>query len=219
MDPQVSNSFIPKKPLVPTRSSGSLSGLLLLVSILMFMVSLAGAGGAFLYERYLIGAIAAKDLSLERAQAAYEPETVQALIRLDSRINESKSLLNKHIAPSAIFNFLALKTLEKVQLTSFDYQVDDGGTASLQLVGIADSFSTLALQSDEFGSTDVLRNVIFSDIVIQPENGKVSFSVYADIDPASIVYSKNMESRSVMPLPEETDQGTTTTPVSAPNTQ
>ncbi len=198
MDPQVSTSFIPKKPLVPARARGSASGLVLLLAILIFIGSVVAGGGVFAYDRYLKSTIASKQHSLELAQAAYEPGVIESLIRLDSRLGESKRLLGKHLAPSAIFMFLSTQTLERVQLTSFDYVVDESGAATLELVGVADTFSALALQSDQFGTSNVLRNVIFSNILISPTTGKVSFAVHADVDPSLLLYTKNLNRESVL---------------------
>ncbi|MDZ4226436.1 MAG: hypothetical protein U1C66_03015, partial [Patescibacteria group bacterium] len=106
MDPQVSTSFIPKKPLTEGRR-GSSSGLIFLLALLIFTGSVVAAGAAFLYGTYLNNALTAKARSLETAQGAFESAgAIENLIRLDSRIKEAKSLLGEHVAPSAIFYFL-----------------------------------------------------------------------------------------------------------------
>ena len=99
--------------------------------------------------------------------------------------------MHNHLAPSSIFAFLSQETLQKVRFTSFTYTVgsaDKGPTIALQ--GIADSFATVALQSDQLGSSKVLKDVIFSDITIET-NGGVGFSVAASLDPSFILYSNN----------------------------
>lgn len=206
MDPQVSTSFIPKKPLVPARARGSLGGLLVLVSILVLIASGVAAGAVFGYQQYLKSSIVSKSDSLQKAQAAYDANAIASLIRLDTRIKEAARVIDAHVAPSAIFTFLAEQTLEKVQLTSFDYQLQEDGVVDIAIEGTADTFSTLALQSDQFGSSDVLRDVIFSNILINPVNGKVNFTVHAGIDPAFILYSKHLRAQPpVIPAASESE--------------
>lgn len=189
MDPQVGASFIPKKPLVgESRRRSGMFGLVMFVSIMVFIISLVAAGATVLYVQYLKGALVSKSESLTRSQEAIGPAAIQDLIRLDDRINQSKALLSKHVAISAIFDFLSAQTLEKVQFTDFEYAAGEKGVATIRLSGVADSFSTIALQSDQFGASKTLKDVIFSNIVIA-ESGSVSFSVSAGVDPTLTLYS------------------------------
>jgi hypothetical protein len=192
MDPQVSASFIPKKPLADSRPrGGGGGGLFSLLGLLFFIASLVAGGGAFLYERYLNSTLENQKIALQKSQEAYDLPTIQALIRFDSRINEAKKTLIGHLSPSAIFTFLSQQTLEKVQFTDFHYDVGAGehGT-TISMSGLTDKFETIALQSDQLGKNPALKNIIFSDIGIK-EGGKVGFTVKADVDSALILYSNS----------------------------
>jgi hypothetical protein len=192
MDPQVSTSFIPKKPLAesPVRRRRGTS-LFYLLALLIFIASVVAAGGAFVYGRYLTASLDSKKDQLEKYQASFDLPTIQALIRFDSRLTQARMIIGKHIAPSAIFSFLSQQTLEKVQFKNFDYLVGDADhPPTITLTGVADSFATIALQSDQFGNSKVLKDIIFSDISIQGPN-KVAFSVKASVDPALILYSNS----------------------------
>jgi len=219
MDPQVSTSFIPKKPLVENRR-GSSSGFIFLIALLVFIGSVVAAGAAFLYGTYLESALAAKIRSLETAQGAFESAgAIETLIRLDRRLIEGKKLLSEHIAPSAIFYFLSAQTLERVRFTSFDYQLQKDGTAKIELKGITDDFPTIALQSDQFGASKVLRNIIFSDIAVEATGG-VSFSLSATVEPELLLYSKNLTQAPAVVVPQGTPAaptGATSTASSTPN--
>jgi len=218
MDPQVSTSFIPKKPLVEGRRGGAF-GLIFLLALLIFIGSVVAAGAAFLYGTYLTNSITAKARSLETAQGAFESAgAIENLIRLDSRINEARGLLQSHVAPSAIFFFLSAQTLERVRFTSFAYQLKGDGSATIELQGATDDFQTIALQSDQFGASKVLRNIIFSEITVEAEGG-VSFSLSATVDPALLLYSKNLtQSANIIlpPAPEVESAPATSTPTSTP---
>ncbi len=216
MDPQVSASFIPKKPLAEARGNrrGG-GGLFFLLALLIFIASLIAAGGSFLYGRYLNVSLDAKKASLVKYQQAYDLPTIQTLIRFDTRIIEARRILATHLAPSAIFAFLSEQTLEKVQFTDFDYSIDASDrTAEIHMAGMADSFATIALQSDQLGGSKLLKDIIFSNISIQ-EGGKVAFSLSAKVDTALILYSNsyaNAQAPTIVPIDTSPTQGTSTTP-------
>ena len=204
MDPSVSSSFIPKKPLTGERGHAGAYGFILLISILVFIASGVAAGGAFVYGRILEGSLESKKKSLEAAKGAYDPGVIEDLIRLDARINQGRALLGTHVAPSSIFALLSEQTLEDVRFGSFEYTIKEDASAFVSLKGEAKDFSTVALQSDQFGGSKMLRDVIFSDITIGPEGG-VGFSVSATIEPANLLYSKYLGSSTVLPLPTESE--------------
>lgn len=192
MDPQVPTSFIPKKPLVGESRSGG-GGLIMLLAILIFVASLLAGGGVFAYEKYLDKALADKDASLKKAEGAFDTASIVDLSRLDIRLGEAHNLLQSHVAPSGVFTFLSATTLERVQFTSLDLGIDVDGSAKIQLSGVADSFSSLALQSDQFSGAKVLRDVVFSGISNDP-TGRVQFSVSASVDPSILSYAKQNSS-------------------------
>lgn len=204
MDPQVSNSFIPKKNLetASARPAGKGTGLLLLLAVLIFVASLVAAGSVFAYQGLLKQSIANKSASLKLNEKAYDPGVIQELIRVDTRLNEAKSLLDKHIAPSAIFAFLAQQTLEKVQFVNFSYNVSQDGSSKITLNGLADSFSTVALQSDQLGASKILKNVVFSGVTVDAASGKVGFSVSADVASSLTLYSNALTTNPAIPIEE-----------------
>ncbi len=188
MDPQPPTSFIPKKPLVGEASSGG-GGLLTLLAVLIFVISLVAAGGAFAYGKYLDKALADKDSSLKKAEGAFDTASIVDLSRLDIRLGEARTLLENHVAPSGVFTFLSATTLERVQFTSLSLEIGSEGSGKILLNGIADSFSSLALQSDQFSGAKVLRDVVFSGISTDT-TGRVQFSVSASVDPSILSYAK-----------------------------
>lgn len=196
MDPSVSGSFIPKKPLTSDARRLGGGGLLTLLGLLCFVGSIAAAALVFGYHTLLMRNLVQSEQSLERAEGAFDSAVIQDLVRLDQRIDQAKSLLARHVAPSLIFSILAGITLERVQFTSFDYELQSEGGAAIALSGIADSFSVVALQSDAFGASRELRDVVFSDIAVN-ESGRVTFTVRATVTTPNILYSKSLGGVSV----------------------
>lgn len=191
MDPQVQGSFIPKASLAATASRNAGPGLFLLIGVLVFIASLFAAGGVFAYGQLLDRSLVDKDAQLKTAEGAFDALAIQDLVRMDKRLTQAELLLQKHVAPSALLLFLGTITLERVQFTSMDFTLEQDGSGRLALAGSADSFSGVALQSDQFSAAKVFRDVIFSDITVN-EVGRVTFSVNATVDPVLLLYSRNL---------------------------
>ncbi|HEV8677664.1 MAG TPA: PilN domain-containing protein, partial [Candidatus Paceibacterota bacterium] len=186
------------------------------VSVLIFIASVVAAGAVFAYEQLLNQSIASKSASLSLNEKAYDPGVIQELSRVDTRITQAQGLLQKHVAPSAIFAFLSQQTLEKVQFTAFDYTLGADGSAKITLGGVADSFSTVALQSDQFGASKILKDVVFSNVAVGAD-GNVGFSVSATVDPSLIVYSNAITANPAAPIESapQTPVSTTTSSTTA----
>lgn len=180
------------------------------------MISVVAAGAAFAYQGYLSSSIDSKKTSLQRSEGAYDLPVIQDLVRIDSRLGQAKVLLQRHTAPSAVFDILSQLTLARVQLTSFDYALQSDGSAQLRLAGVGDSFSTVALQSDQFGSSRVLHDIVFSGVTV--DQGGVSFSVTATVDPAAISYAKSLVASAALTLPAPEGAAPTTNSTSSPQT-
>lgn len=186
MADQFNTSFIPKKT-EERRTRRSSMGFLSFLATLIFILVLVGAGGSFLYERFLNGSIVRKQESLERAREAFEPRLIQELSRLDARIESTQGLFADHRALSPLFAVLEDLTLVNVRFNDFTYaETAVGNTITLQ--GEATSFGTLALQADEFSDSPFIRDPIFSGLAVN-DRGRVNFNFTATIDPSLLVYT------------------------------
>jgi hypothetical protein len=193
MDPQVQASFIPKKSLEMGASprGGGFGGLVFLIALLFFVSSLVAAGASFAYTQYLQKSIVDKGASLKKAEGAYNPGTIEDLSRLDNRLIQSNMLLNKHVAVSGIFSFLSTQTLVNVAFSNFTYELGGDGSAKITMNGAADSFSTVALQSDQFNGNKLLKDVLFSSITVGA-GGRISFNVNATVDSSILLYKNTI---------------------------
>ena len=212
MDATPQASFIPKAAM-DSRSgaSGAFVSLALLIAIFLFVASCVAAGAAFTYQRFLEGKITEDKTSLETAKTQFDPSTIQELVRTDLRINNAKTLLTNHVAPSALFSFLANNTLSSVQFSNFDYTLSENGAATISLQGQADSFATVALQSDLFGSNKLLKDVAFSGVSVT-QTGSVNFSVKATLNPQVINYKQTLTATNTAPASAAVQPVATTTP-------
>lgn len=190
MEVKMQTSFIPKKPVVEARPESGGVSLFLLLSIIIFIVSTALAAGVWLYQGSLITKIETAKKDLAAAKASYEEDTINPLIRLDDRINESTKLLNNHIAISPIFTLLEVNILRNVRLKTMKFSYAGADKIKVDLSGSATSYDVLSKQSDTLGRED-LRKSIYQPVVsdFNPTlDGSISFNFSAMVRPSLISY-------------------------------
>lgn len=192
MDPRFQTSFIPKKPIVsqPDRAPSAVNLFSLLATIL-FIVSLALSGGVFFYKQFIVKQITESKITLERAKDAFEPETINQIIRLDTRLDLGKKLLSSHQSVTPFFDFLSSVTLKTVRFKEFNFAYLAKDKIQVVMKGQARNYAAVALQSDLFNAQKSLKNVIISDMALEAA-GTVSFSVSATVDSRLVSYSASL---------------------------
>lgn len=194
MADQFQTSFIPKKTAeTEQRDSFSGAGLSLFIGILTLVISVVLVGGVFAYDAYLNSAAQRKEEQLQQQREAFAPELIREMARLSDKIITAESLLSKHVAVSEIFELLQQTTLKTVRLTSFSFSNTDRGV-QVTLQGEGLSFTSVALQADEFSKNPNLSGTVFSGFALN-NFGNVAFSATTIVNPNLISYSKGMERR------------------------
>lgn len=196
---QTQSSFIPRKPSEVEQLAGPPRGgmgFVTVVSLVVFLVSALSAGGAYVYEQYLKQGNKSKETTLLKVKTEFEPEIILDLQALGQRIEVANGLLASHPALTLLLSALGESTLQTVQFTKLTY-VRSGtklGIADVSLEGRAQSFSSVALQSDEFGKSRAFKNPIFSGIVpvATAAGGGVRFSVKLEADMNVLSYQKTV---------------------------
>jgi len=220
--PIIPTSFVPHSATAVTdRRSNSFgfSSILSTLAYLFLLLTLLSAAAVFVYDRILVSEQAGKDAQLATAVSSLNQSTINQFLRLSNRFTSAKTLLDGHIALSGLFNLLESVTPANVSFSSLSVAIDDSGVATIDANGIAKSFNTLAIASNDFGTDAQLKNVIFSSLAIEP-NGAVTFVLSATLDPALIAYTGTGTSATIEPAagsiaPVAT---TTTTTTSTPTT-
>lgn len=192
METKFQTSFIPKQPVnevAPHRASSA--SLFFLLAFIIFMTSVATAGGVFIYAKVIETKIKDGNKQLTLNKNAFDSNTIKELTRLDSRINSSDTLLKQHRSVSTLFQVLSNTTLKNVRFTDFSYAaVED--KISLSMRGQAFNYETVALQAKAF-TDPILKNVfkspIFGDLTLD-QQGNVAFSYSTGIDPFLVDYYK-----------------------------
>ena len=173
---------------VPRRAAtGGLLELFMLVSLVLFVASGALGIGVYLYNQYLETSSASKLDNLERASAAFEPNLIQELTRLDDRMRAASDILDRHLAPSAFFRMLEQTTLQTVSFRTLSFDVTDLQNATIKMEGIAESVNSIAHQADLFSKINMVGSPIFSDIDRRADG--VHFVLSASLHTAALNYA------------------------------
>ncbi len=190
-------SFIPKKPITQAQGKKPQKGvnLILFTSLILFLATLLVAGGVFVYQSLLERQERSLALSIERAREAIEPELVDSLKRIDSRIEATRQILDGHLVISTVFNLLGQLTLESVSFDGLLFSIEPNGKIILKLSGVSRDYSAVALQSVIFGENRFIENSIFSNLHLNPQ-GNVLFNFSANINDRLVSY-KNIDSSSL----------------------
>ncbi len=189
MDPRFQTSFIPKKPIVSVPGgSPKTINLFALLATVLFIGTIILAGGVFFYKGYLEKGLEQDIKNLEEARKEDDPNLIQMVIRLDSRIETADKLINSHVAVSPFFNYLSTITLKSVRFRDFSFAYLDKNTVTVSLAGEAQGYEAVALQSDLLVKQKELSNVIIGDLSLK-DNGRVEFSVTANVEPKLLSYA------------------------------
>lgn len=198
MEGQLKTSFIPKKPVTsapgiasftPTKKKGS--SIITLIATIIFLATIGGIAAVYFYEFTLEKRIEGQVASLERVKNEFDERFIQEATRLNFRINSANKLLDNHLSPSEIFSLLEENTLQSVSFSRFAFKDTKDGNIQITGGGDAARFESIVLQSDEFGKSGAMRNVLFQDLNSNIDTGTVQFSFSATLDPRVILYRLN----------------------------
>lgn len=201
------SSFIPKGgaqysgPIASRKHHGP--SLILKVSILIIAIAALAAGGVFFYSQYLESDLADKKQQLTQAQAAFDPEIIDELEQVDSRINAAQEILDDHTVVTPVFEVVESITLESVQLTSLtvispemvEQEQDDddqrGARVEVSLVGVARDYAAVALQSQALKENEVIQDPVLSNFALN-DQGNVEFSIEFSLAPEYMAYETTL---------------------------
>jgi hypothetical protein len=198
MEPIISTSFIPKRPVSaepsPSTHSGGAVGLLSFITIITIIGTGVTFAGIYFYQQRLDAQKVQLQSSLTQAQNNLGTSFISDMKRLSLRIGGVKTLIQNHVVVSPIFAALQATTLQSVQYKNFTYAftADTGGNGKLvqvTITGIAKNYATLALQSDAYGRSPLIRNPVFSDLTVEDKTQRISFKLLFTVSPDDLSYT------------------------------
>lgn len=213
MEPSLPTSFIPKRPVsstdysTPATSHGT-SLMSLLTGIIVVSTGIAFAG-VYIYGTSLENKKGNLQQTITQAKDGLGTDFIADMKRLSSRIDGVKTLIKNHIVITPIFEALSATTLRSVEYSKFGYsfvtdQVAKTEMVSVKIVGNAKSYSNIALQSDAFKQSKLIKNPVFSNLTVDDKTGRVGFQLEFTVSPSDLSYQTFIDSRGA-------DAATTTT--------
>jgi hypothetical protein len=190
----------------------------MIAGVLVFIISLSSAAGAYAWKSLLIKSQEQAKQQLAERERQFNITLIEQLKQANVKIDTARQILHDHVATSAIFDVISRLTIESVRFLSMDLTTPSAQSSGvkLDLRGYGKGFSAVAFQSDvlnkleEYGLRKVVKNPILSDPSLDAK-GTVSFGFTATIDPASISYEQ-LVNQSL----GQSGQGATTTSTTTP---
>lgn len=196
METKFQTSFIPRKPLIPNSPASPAptshsSGLLVLISMVIFAASIGGAVLVFSWEKVELKLIEKNKAQLELNKKQFGSD-IDFLKRFNTKINLTKGLVDDHIAVSNVFDIISDLVVDNVRFEDFSFSLPNDPKNEdiiVKMKGQASSFQALAYQSDVLGINKTIKRPVISDLN-QNEKGYVNFSFEVTIPREEILYSK-----------------------------
>lgn len=195
MDNNLQNTFVPKRPIIPTDSGfrpKSHKSFFMIIAVGLFVIAILFFGGLFGYKIFLTKQNDAKKAEIEEAIKKFDPELTKNLTLLRTRLDTAKQLLSSHEAFTVFLSILQQNTVQTVRFSDLSYTSGTDNKISISMKGEANSYAVVAFQSDTFGTNENLKAVTISDLALN-DKGAVTFNVKAEIYPESVAYSLTVD--------------------------
>lgn len=167
--------FIPRSEMKVQRPKSSYNGLIITVSFVIFLASLAAYGTTFIYKWYLDRQINVYNSTFEKIRSDIEIKSIIDVLNKSKEIEIAKVLLSKHIAPSRVFSFLEEDTVKSNYYTSFSFGGGSGkDKQKIKLEGVAKSYKELAKQIEAVKDSENFEEPEFSGLKLS-DNGDISY--------------------------------------------
>lgn len=203
MENQIKNSFIPHNTIstsinLQTNKKGSAAKIgqriFSIFAMFVFFGSLVVVGLIYLWGLKLEKDIINQVAIMDEARKNFDEKFIQAASRLNTRITEAEKILENHMSPSSVYSLLEDYTLHATSFSKFSFTDNQDGSTTVSGQGDAIGYESIVLQSDYFGKSGYLRNVIFTNLRPDDKNKIISFSFKATLDPKLVFYRNSLPS-------------------------
>jgi hypothetical protein len=189
---QQSTVFIPKPQGARKARSSAKSSFLWMIPEMLLVLLLISAIGSMGYVYLLQQRQAVLQDSLEKIPSQIDAAFLDELETFDTRLQAASNLLNRHIIISPVFRVLQDRTLQKVRYDEMSL-TNSGPQQPMGIVlnGQAESYATIANQSDIFANDSMIQSHLFSDFALA-EDGRISFRLEINLQPEAVLYLQNL---------------------------
>lgn len=230
MEPSISTSFIPKRPVstepAPVSHHSASVGLLSFITIIIVIGTGLAFAGVYLYQQTLSAQETKLQAAIVTAQNGLGTSFISDMQRLSNRITGVKTLIQNHVVVSPIFAALQATTLQTVQYKDFTYKlITDPGTnaqtVQVTITGVAKDYATLALQSDAFAQSTLIKNPVFSNLTVDDKTQQIDFDLDFNVALSDLSYEAFIQSLNAAPASSTATAAipASASPTSVTNTQ
>jgi hypothetical protein len=177
----------------------------MIIAVILFVISLAGVGGAYMWKQYLTTNQDTYEKQLAAKEKQFNIDLIEKLKAADIKLGIAKQVMNSHIALSGIFQLIGSIIVEKVRLTTLDLSIPtDSSDIKVTVKGYGVNLPAVAYQSDVLSQLETygLRKIVKNPMILNPtndENGLVTFTMTASVDPSALQYAKKFNVESATP--------------------
>lgn len=182
MDKGINASFIPKKEVrakTPRRVASG-ANLFLLIAVIIFLTALLASLGVYLWGEQLDAANSRALETLEKNRDSYGISAIEEFIDINNRLKSAELILQDHVNVSEIFSILEQDTLTDIYLSGFSFNTS-GPEVIVSARGYAPTYAHVALQADQYGANNLIKDLILSG-VNQAREGGIQFDLNFSID-------------------------------------
>jgi hypothetical protein len=189
MAPNFQSSFIPKEPMTEDKVfKPKKAGILGVAAVSIFIISILGAIGMYVYEGMIKSEIQSLESQLATAEKGIDKKTINDMTEFGNKLQAVGSIISKHEVISGFLNSLASSTVSTVQFTDFSYGDMKSGSLTISLKGKANSYAAVALQEKIFSQEKYFSSLAFSNLNLT-DKGMVSFDLVISVEQKISVYA------------------------------
>jgi hypothetical protein len=182
------SSFIPKESAAEPVFKKKKTGIVGVLAVLLFISSIAGAVGIYIYKGMVKSEIQNLESQLALAEQNIDKKSIGDMAKFGKKLQIIKSLVEKHKVVSNFLGALSSSTVSTVQFTSFGYDEIKDGVLTVNLQGKATSYASVALQEKVLSEEKYFKSTTFSNLTLATD-GLVSFDLTISVNPQISVYS------------------------------
>jgi hypothetical protein len=156
-----------KQPVISSLQLERGSSLAFYLSLAVFLITAASAGGLALLNRAQQDALRTFEEEVGDKDSSLRTDLVNQIFLADQRLRNLRTLLSEHLISSNVFALVERDTLPQVRFLSFNF---DATSRKLDMSGEATSYSLLARQIGVFEQDPNIERVEFGGLSLSSNN-------------------------------------------------
>ncbi len=170
--------------LAPQKSSLLDGGLFFLISMLVFLGSLAYSGYLLFIRQITAAQIEDYSFKLQSLASKIDKNEISDLQNMDTVLKSLRTRMDNHILPTQIFGFINQNMRNSLQLTEYKVEPSQDGFDVI-FSCVAPSFKDMAEQTEklvELKKGRIIKNFVLSNLSFESDTNRVRFTIKTTFD-------------------------------------